>query len=157
MNTEKLELTNIEIKDDFPLNISFNGKSSSLKTVNLVDREADNCIITEISETELKPSTDKKKIIDVLKYFFSVCDVGLSPQCMWRTDNCDYESLMLEFEPNNKEKFEEILEKMIEFFPELKEEKNFLDGMPKGKTLLDVIYIIEVAYPTTWTVEFIRK
>ena len=93
-------------------------------------------------------------IESTLNYFFSVCDVGLSPQCMWGTDDCDYMSLFLECRISNVVEFNKNVEKMIDMFPELIHAENILLEIPKDKAIKDMVYMIEVAYPATWTVEF---
>ena len=159
-----MELTNIEINDDFPLMISLDGKSiwkkndkDEIIVDQLLDRQEDGSLITSISCTELKPSVDKNKLLDVLKYFFSVCDEGLSPQCMWRTNDCDYISLLVDYDYESEKQFENAFNEIIKQFPELKQSENFIEEIPNGKTLLDMVSCIDVAYPTTWTVEYNKE
>lgn len=165
-----MELKNIKIKDDFSLMISLYGKSvwrkdenDELEVCYLVDREKDNCMLTSISCTEVKPSIDRKKLMEVLKYFFPVCDEYISPQCMWGTDDCDYISLMLDYEIGknqtlqSKERFENVFVEMTKYFPELKQSEKFLEKIPDGKSLLDMVCCIEVAYPKTWNAYYLKE
>lgn len=159
-----MELKKIEINDDFPLMISLCGKSIWKKDENnkvavdcLLDRQEDNYTMTTISCTELKPSVDKNKLIDILKYFFSVCDEHMSPQCLWGTNNCNYSSLLKNYEAGKNKPFDDIFAELTKQFPELKQPENFLEKVPKGKTLLDVVSSIEIAYPRTWTVDYIKE
>lgn len=161
-----MKLKNIEIKDNYPLSIILSGKSIWNKSDNgiinierLLDKHSDSCLITAISGTEIMDSlVNKEKVIDILQYFFSACDEGLSPQSLWRTDDCDYESLLLEYDfAENKKQFEAVLDEMTKRFPDLKDPKKLFEDIPEGKTLTDMVSQIEVTYPCTWTVDFIRK
>lgn len=159
-----MELTKIEIEDDFPLMISLCGKliwkrnrKDEIVVDCLLDRQEDNYSITSISCTELKPSMNKNKIVEVLKYFFHICDEHMSPQCMWGTNECDYESLLINYDIAEKEKFESVFNEITRQFPLLKQPENFLEEIPEEKTLTDMISNIEVAYPSTWMVDYIRE
>lgn len=140
-----LELKTLKMNDNYPLIISLNGKveMGKDKDINLVDRDEIGCSFS-----------NKAVIESTLNYFFSVCDVGLSPQCMWETDDCDYMSLFLECRISNVVEFNKNVEKMIDMFPELIHAENILLEIPKDKAIKDMVYMIEVAYPATWTVEF---
>lgn len=101
---KSLELKALKMNDNFPLIISLNGKvewefDENMDIVNnhLVNRDDARCTSSTISQIMLYPSSDKAKIVSTLNYFFSVCDESLSPQCMWKTDDCDYMSLFLEY------------------------------------------------------------
>lgn len=164
MKTRTMELKSIEIKDDYPLFISLCGKSiwkrdekNKIVIDHLLDRSEDNYTITSISSTELKPSIDRNKLIAVLKYFFSVCDISISPQSLWATDNCGYKSLMIDYEIDKKRMFESVFNEITKQFPKLKQAENFIEEIPEGKTLLDMVSEIEVAYPETWTIDYVKK
>lgn len=162
-----MELKNIEIKDNYPLSIMLygkaiwkcNNKSNKVKDDYLLDRQEDSCCLQPIScPINLYPSVDKKKAIDILQHFFSVCEEGLSPQSLWGTSDCDYESLLLDYDlAEDKKQFEMVLDEMTKRFPELKDSKNFIEKIPEGKTLTDMVSQIEVAYPCTWTVSYTKK
>ena len=49
------------------------------------------------------------------------------------------------------------VEKMINMFPELLHSENVLLDIPKDKKIKNLVYMIEVAYPATWTVEYLTK
>ena len=51
----------------------------------------------------------------------------------------------------------ENVEKMINMFPELLHSENVLLDIPKDKKIKNLVYMIEVAYPATWTVEYLTK
>lgn len=63
-------------------------------------------------------------------------------------------SLLLECRISNEFEFDKIVEKMIDMFPELIYAENVLLEIPNDKAIKDMVYMIEVAYPATWTVEF---
>lgn len=151
-----LELKTLKMNDNYPLIISLNGKveMGKDKDINLVDRDEIGCSFSTISQVMVYPSSNKAVIESTLNYFFSVCDVGLSPQCMWGTDDCDYMSLFLECRISNVVEFNKNVEKMIDMFPELIHAENILLEISKDKAIKDMVYMIEVAYPATWTVEF---
>lgn len=99
-----LELKTLEIKDDFPLYVTLDSlttyvvnENRDLKRYKFVTRNADSCVYTPVYMLKLYPSSSKEKIVTLLEYFFKVCDVGASPQCMWKTDDCDYMSLLLPY------------------------------------------------------------
>lgn len=159
----KLVLKKIKITDDYPLIVSFGGKSiwkidnnEKVKIESLLNRTEESCTITTLSEVRLKPSSSKNEIEDFLNYFFGVCDVGTSPQIMWGTDDCDYVSLSILFE-YDKEHFDSVYQKTIEHFPKLLNSENHLEKIPNDKLNMDYVSLIEVAYPSTWIVDFIRK
>lgn len=159
-----MELKNVKIEDNFPLIIILSGKSiwkqnenNEIVIEHLVDRREDNYTITGISYVKLKPSVDKNKLISILQYFFSICDKSLSPQSMWMTNDCNYKSLLIEYkvDESKKKQFEDAFNELTKQFHELEQAENFLEEIPKGKKLLDVVAEIEVAYPETWTVDYI--
>lgn len=97
---KQLELKALKMNDNFPLIISLNGKvkwelddNKDIVDSHLVGRDDARCTFSTISQIMLYPSSDEAKIRSTLNYFFSVCDESLSPQCMWKTDDCDYMSL----------------------------------------------------------------
>lgn len=161
-----MELKSIEIKDNYPLLISLSGKSiwnqdnnGKISIERLLDRHSDSCLLTTISGDEItNSSVNKKEVIDTLQYFFHVCEEGLSPQSMWETDDCGYESLTLDYDmAEDKQQFEAVLDEITKRFPELKDPKNFIEKIPEGKTLMDMVSQIEVAYPCTWTVSYTKE
>ena len=50
--------------------------------------------------------------------------------------------------------FDQNVERIIETFPDLIQSENVLLEIPKDKKIKNMIYMIEVAYPTTWNIEF---
>lgn len=106
-----------------------------------------------ISQIKLYPSSDKKKIESILNDFLNVCDDDLSPQCMWKTDDCDYMSLLLEYKKISEFEFDQNAERIIETFPDLIQSENILLNIPKNNSIENLVYMIEVAYPTTWNIE----
>lgn len=160
---KSLELKALKMNDNFPLIIFLNGKvewefDENMDIVNnhLVDRDDARCTSSTISQIMLYPSSDKAKIVSTLNYFFSVCDESLSPQCTWGTDDCDYMSLLLEYHIYSEFEFDKNVEKMINMFPELLHSENVLLEIPKDKEIKNMVYMIEVAYPVTWTIDFLE-
>lgn len=160
---KSLELKALKMNDNFPLIISLNGKvewelddNKDIVDSHLVNRDDARCTFSTISQTMLYPSSDKAKIRSTLNYFFNVCDESLSPQCMWGTDDCDYMSLFLEYHIYSEFEFDKNVEKMINMFPELLHSENVLLDIPKDKKIKNLVYMIEVAYPVTWTIDFIE-
>ena len=154
-----MQLTKIQITDDFPLMIVLCGKSiwkydenHHLQVETLLNRNEDNYTITSVVCTELKPSENRQKIKNILKWFFPVCDAHMSPQGLWGTDDCDYNSLLLDYQDNTN--FDEIFIEITKQFPELREPKNLLEKIPNGLHLRDVIATIEIAYPKTWNIKY---
>lgn len=99
-----LELKELQINDDIPLYVTLDSittyevnENRDLKRYKFVTRNADSCVYTPVYMLKLYPSSSKEKIVTLLEYFFKVCDVGASPQCMWKTDDCDYISLLLPY------------------------------------------------------------
>lgn len=159
-----LELKTLQIKDDLPLYVTLDSlttyvvnENRDLKRYKFVTRNADSCVYTPVYMLKLYPSSDKAKIRSTLNYFFNVCDESLSPQCMWGTDDCDYMSLFLEYHIYSEFEFDKNVEKMINMFPELLHSENVLLDIPKDKKIKNLVYMIEVAYPATWTVEYLTK
>lgn len=161
----KLILKKIKITNDYPLIVSFGGKSiwkidnkEKVEIESLLNRTEESCMFTTLSEVRLKPSSYKNEIEDFLNYFFGVCDVGTSPQSMWGTDDCDYVSLSLLFDcSSDMEHFDSVYKKTIEYFPKLLNSENYLEKIPNDKLSMNNVSLIEVAYPSTWIVDFIRK
>ena len=152
-----LELKTLQIKDDIPLYVTLDSLSTWDKNenrYNFVTRNADSCVYTPVYMLKLYPSSSKEKIVTLLEYFFKVCDVGASPQCMWKTDDCDYISLLLQYTRYDQIKFDLVRNKILKQFPELLMPENCLEKLPDYGKMEDYIVSIEVAYPTTWTVEY---
>lgn len=156
-----LELKTLQIKDDLPLYVTLDSlttyvvnKNRDLKGYKFVTRNADSCVYTPVYILKLYPSSSKEKIVTLLEYFFKVCDVGASPQCMWKTDDCDYISLLLPYTRYDQIKFDLVRNKILEQFPELLVPENCLEKLPDYGKTEDYIASIEVAYPATWTVEY---
>ena len=161
---KSLELKALKMNDNFPLIISLNGKvewelddNKDIVDSHLVNRDDARCTFSTISQTMLYPSSSKEKIVTLLEYFFKVCDVGASPQCMWKTDDCDYISLLLPYTRYDQIKFDFVRNKILEQFPELLMPENCLEKLPDYGKTEDYIASIEVAYPATWTVEYLTK
>lgn len=153
---KSLKLKPLQLNDNFPLIISLIGKVERGvdEEMNLVDRDDSGCNLSTISQIKLYPSSDKKKIESILNDFLNVCDDDLSPQCMWKTDDCDYMSLLLEYKKASEFEFDQNAERIIETFPDLIQSENVLLEIPKDKEIKNMVYMIEVAYPTTWNIEF---
>lgn len=152
-----LELKELQIKDDIPLYVTLDSLSTCDKNENrykFVTRNADSCVYTPVYMLKLYPSSSKEKIVTLLEYFFKVCDVGASPQCMWKTDDCDYISLLLQYTRYDQIKFDLVRNKILKQFPELLMPENSLEKLPDYGKLEDYVASIEVAYPETWTVEY---
>lgn len=73
---------------------------------------------------------------------------------MWKTDDCDYMSLLLEYKKASEFEFDQNVERIIETFPDLIQSENVLLDILKDKEIKNMLYMIEVAYPTTWDIEF---
>lgn len=160
---KSLELKALKMNDNFPLIISLNGKvewelddNKDIVDSHLVNRDDARCTFSTISQTMLYPSSDKAKIRSTLNYFFNVCDESLSPQCTWKTDDCDYISLLLPYTRYDQIKFDLVRNKILEQFPELLMPENCLEKLPDYGKTEDYIASIEVAYPATWTIDFIE-
>lgn len=153
---KSLKLKSLQLNDNFPLIISLIGKVGwgIDEEMNLVDRDDTGCNFSTISQIKLYPSSDKEKIESILNDFLNVCDDDLSPQCMWKTDDGDYMSLLLEYKKASEFEFDQNVERIIETFPDLIQSENVLLEIPKDKKIKNMIYMIEVAYPTTWNIEF---
>lgn len=152
-----LGLKTLQIKDDIPLYVTLDSLSTWDKNENrykFVTRNADSCVYTPAYILKLYPSSSKEKIVTLLEYFFKVCDVGASPQCMWKTDDCDYISLLLQYTRYDQIKFDLVRKKILEQFPELLMPENCLEKLPDYGKIENYISSIEVAYPATWTVEY---
>ena len=147
-----LELKELQIKDDIPLYVTLDSLSTWDKNENRY--KFDSCVYTPVYMLKLYPSSSKEKIVTLLEYFFKVCDVGASPQCMWKTDDCDYISLLLPYTRFEQIKFDLVRNKILEQFPELLMPENCLEKLPDHGKTEDYIASIEVAYPATWTVEY---
>lgn len=160
----KMKLTQLQITDDFPVYINLCGKSvwksdenQQIYTDSILDRKDEKSfLITTITGTELKPSDEKNKLMDLLYYFFPICDEDTSPQNLWCTADCGYRSLMLDYQPGQEQQFDRILTEIMKRFPELKNPERLIEKIPDGKHLKDVISMIEIAYPATWDVEYER-
>lgn len=156
-----LELKILQIKDDIPLYVTLYCKepwkvdeSGDIKFCKPVTRDASCCSDTPIYSLYLKPSSSKDRIKTLLQYFFKVCDIGASPQSVWKTDDCDYISLLLEYTRFDRIKFDLVRNKIVEQFPELLMPENCCEKLPDYGKLEDYVSSIEVAYPETWTVEY---
>ena len=87
--------------------------------------------------------TNKKKIKNILSYFFKKCDQDKSPQCLWETADGDiYESLLKDYEIENIEDFDIVCDELFKYLNE------------KCETDKKFIASIEVAYPNDWLVEY---
>lgn len=73
---------------------------------------------------------------------------------MWKTDDCDYISLLLQYTRYDQIKFDLVRNKILEQFPELLMPENCLEKLPYYGKIENYISSIEVAYPATWTVEY---
>lgn len=147
-----LELKKLEIKDDIPLYVTLDSKTTyvvnenkDLKRYKFVTRNADSCVYTPVYMLKLYPSSSKEKIDTLLQYFFQVCDVGMSPQSVWKTDDCDYISLLLEYTQHDQIKFDLVRNKILKQFPELLMSENCYEKLPDSAKLEDYIASIEVA------------
>lgn len=115
-----LKLKELQIKDDIPLYVTLDSLTThvvneniDLKRYKFVTRNADSCVYTPVYMLKLYPSSSKEKIVTLLEYFFKVCDVGASPQCMWNTDDCDYISLLLPYTRYDQIKFDLVRNKLL--------------------------------------------
>lgn len=159
-----LELKTLQIKDGIPLYVTLYCKepwkvdeNGDIKLYKPVTRDSNCCSDTPIYSLGIKPSSNKEKIDTLLRYFFQVCDAGMSPQSLWKTDDCDYISLLLEYTQHDQIKFDLVRNKILEQFPELLMPENCLEKLPDYGKTEDYIASIEVAYPATWTVEYLTK
>lgn len=146
-----LILKKLNITDDKYLSISFSGRLKKETLVNgkyvyeFHDREEDWGMYSPLDKMTYN-ITDKKKIKEILYYFFEKCDQGKSPQCLWETADGDiYESLLKDYEIENAKDFDNICDKLLDFLNE------------KYETDRKFIANIEVAYPITWKVDYERS
>lgn len=156
-----MKMTQLTITDDLPLVITLCGKSvwtldknKKVSIERLLDRKEDNYTITAVICTGVKPSEDTQKITDTLHYFFQMCDPGMSPQSLWGDENCAYKSLLLDYREGQS--FDQVFTEITKRFPALKNPENLLEQIPEGKHLIDVVSTIEIAFPSTWEVEYER-
>lgn len=143
-----LILKKLDITNDKPLSITFLGKLKKETlidekyTYEFYDREKDHCMYSPLDKMTYHV-TDKKKIKEILSYFFKKCDQDKSPQCLWETADGDiYESLLKDYEIENAEDFDNVCDKLLDWLNE------------KYKTDKKYIANIEVAYPINWLVEY---
>lgn len=66
-------------------------------------------------------------------------------------------SLLLPYTRYDQIKFDLVRNKILEQFPELLMPENCLEKLPDYGKTEDYIASIEVAYPATWTVEYLTK
>ena len=158
-----LELKTLQIKDDLPLYVTLYSKApwgvnenGDIKRYKLVTRHANCFAYAPVYNLKLYPSSNKEKIDELLQYFFKVCDVGASPQSVFKTDDCNYISLFLEYTKHDQVKFDLVRDKILGQFPELLMSENCYEKLPDSAKLEDYIASIEVAYPETWTVEYAK-
>lgn len=156
-----MKLTQLTITDDLPLVINLCGKSlwaiddnKKIHVERLLERKEENYTITAIICAGIKPSEDAQKITDTLHYFFQVCDPGMSPQSLWGDENCAYRSLLLDYQ--KEQSFDQVFAEITKRFPELRNPENLLEKIPEGKRLIDVVSTIEIAFPSTWNVDYER-
>lgn len=148
-----IEMYTIEIEDDTECLKKYKDELENV----LKESDCLSEVDTPVYMLKLYPSSSKEKIVTLLEYFFKVCDVGASPQCMWKTDDCDYISLLLPYTRYDQIKFDLVRNKILEQFPELLMPENCLEKLPGYGKTEDYIASIEVAYPATWTVEYLTK
>jgi hypothetical protein len=143
-----LILKKLNITNDKPLTICFSGKLKKETlidekyTYEFYDREKEVWIQAPLDGMIYKV-TDKKKIKEILYYFFEKCDQGMSPQSLWETVDGDiYESLLKDYEIENAKDFDNVCDELFKYL--------------NKKCEIDKKYIanIEVAYPITWLVEY---
>lgn len=143
-----LILKKLNITDDKYLSISFSGRLKKETLVNgkyvyeFYDRDEDWGMYSPLDKMTYKV-TDKKKIKEILYYFFEKCDQGMSPQSLWETVDGDiYESLLKDYEIENAKDFDNVCDELFKYL--------------NKKCEIDKKYIanIEVAYPITWLVEY---
>ncbi|WP_288867316.1 hypothetical protein [uncultured Sneathia sp.] len=143
-----LILKKLNITDDKPLSICFSGRLKKETLVNgkyvyeFYDRDEDWGMYSPLDKMTYKV-TDKKKIKEILYYFFEKCDQGMSPQSLWETVDGDiYESLLKDYEIENAKDFDNVCDELFKYL--------------NKKCEIDKKYIanIEVAYPITWLVEY---
>lgn len=146
-----LILKKLNITDDKYLSISFSGRLKKETLVNgkymyeFYDREKDLGMYSPLDKMTYKV-TDKKKIKEILSYFFKKCDQGTSPQCLWETIDGDiYMSLLKDYEIENTKDFDNVCDELLDWLNE------------KYKTDKKYIANVEVAYPITWKVNYERK
>lgn len=143
-----LILKKLNITDDKPLTITFLGK---LKKETLVDgnymyefydRDKDHCMYSPLDKMTYHV-TNKKKIKEILSYFFKKCDQHKSPQSLWETvDGDKYQSLLKDYEIENIKDFDIVCDELFKYLNEKREiDRKFIAN-------------IEVAYPKTWLVEY---
>lgn len=143
-----LILKKLDITNNNPLTITFLGK---LKKETLIDgkynyefytREEDRGMYSPLDKMTYEV-TNKKKIKEILSYFFKKCDQDKSPQCLWETADGDiYESLLKDYEIENIEDFDIVCDELFKYLNE------------KCETDKKFIASIEVAYPNDWLVEY---
>ena len=155
------ELKEIEIMDDRPLYVTLYSKAPwekhenrDIRGLKMVTCNPNCWAYTPVYNLKLYPSSSKEKIVTLLEYFFKACDIDASPDYVWKTEDCDYWSLFLQYARFDQIKFDLVRNKILEQFPELLMPENCLEKLPDYRKMEDYVASIEVAYPVTWTVEF---
>lgn len=140
-----MKLKNIKITDKNPLLIQFGAyaKYNGTKDI-LFPREEETVFIHSLEEESFE-ILEHSKVLKILEYFAKVCIPSLSPQCLFKTEKVDYVSLILEY-PYNPQKFEEVIKKLLDLSGEKIE----------NKEIIPYISWIEVSYPRTWNVEYLK-
>lgn len=122
-----LILKKLNITNDKPLTICFSGKLKKETlidekyTYEFYDREKEVWIQAPLDGMIYKV-TDKKKIKEILYYFFEKCDQGMSPQGLWETVDGDmYESLLKDYEIENTEDFDIVCDELFKYLNEKRE------------------------------------
>lgn len=143
-----LILKKLNITNDKPLKIIFSGKLKKETLINgsytyeFYDREKEVWIQAPLDGMVYKV-TNKKKIKEILSYFFEKCDQDKSPQSLWETMEGDqYSSLLKDYEIENTKDFDIVCDELFKYLNEKREiDRKFIAN-------------IEVAYPKTWLVEY---
>ena len=141
-----MKLKNIKITDKNPLLIQFGAyaKWDGTKDI-LFPREEETVLIHSLEEESFE-ILEYSKVKKILEFFAKVCTPSLSPQCLFKIEKVDYVSLILEYS-YKVQKFDEVIKNLLE----LSEEKI------ENQKIIPYISWIEVSYPRTWNVEYLRS
>ena len=140
-----MKLKNIKITDKNPLLINFGAYAKWDGPKDIISPREEGPDLIHFLDEEIFEILEHSKVLKILEYFAKVCTPSLSPQCLFKTEKVDYVSLILEY-PYNPQKFEEVIKKLLDLSGEKIE----------NKEIIPYISWIEVSYPRTWNVEYLK-
>ena len=141
-----MKLKNIKITDKNPLLIQFGAYAKWDGPKDIISPREEGPDLIHFLDEEIFEILEHSKVLKILEYFAKVCTPSLSPQCLFKIEKVDYVSLILEYS-YKVQKFDEVIKNLLE----LSEEKI------ENQKIIPYISWIEVSYPRTWNVEYLRS